>query len=196
MPLTSIIVLSYNKSLKRGKVTNSSWFAGDFPILALKIHVPKITLVSGKPKWLVSLERRLILTHLLNKEFNSVYCSFFFFFQKWKKKPNMQFLILTPFYKLFLMAYHLLIEHQASWRETKDILRIVTKCILGYINKRVDTVIKHTWNLVWPIITRCMETFILNQRKTHLLFKMSNWSLFLIFLLDIEWHFHEHSFLV
>ena len=56
-------------------MTNSSWFAGDFPILALKIHGPRTASAPGKPKCLVTLERGFTRTNLLNKEFDSVYCS-------------------------------------------------------------------------------------------------------------------------
>lgn len=74
MPLLSIVSLNhYNKLMERGKVTNSSWFAGDFPILALKSHGSRTALVPGKPKCLVILERGFTWTNLLNKEFDSAH---------------------------------------------------------------------------------------------------------------------------
>jgi len=57
-------------------VTNSSSFAGDFPLLALKIPHPQTPLVPGKPKWWLSLKKGFIVTHLLSQEFDSVHCTF------------------------------------------------------------------------------------------------------------------------
>lgn len=88
-------------------MTNSSWFAGDFPILALASLCSQNSSVPGKPNRLVGLERGFISTDLLNQEFDSVHCSFFFF-QKWKTF-KVHFLILALFYKLLLVTYHLLI---------------------------------------------------------------------------------------
>lgn len=83
------------------------------------------------------------MTNLLNQEFDSVYCPVY---SKMKKKsvisnscPRLQVIFDDMSFVGWITSLH---------EEAKDILRIVTKCILGYINKRVDKVIKHTRNLV------------------------------------------------